>query len=35
LGLDIVLIGIGQLYGPILRAEGGAAEPLAGGPRSA
>ncbi len=32
LGLGIVLIGIGRLYGPILRAEqGAAASPLAGG----
>jgi uncharacterized membrane protein len=30
LGLGIVLIGIGRLYGPILRAEASGAEPLAG-----
>ncbi len=36
LGLGIVLIGIGRLYGPILRAEaGGAEEPLAGAERTA
>lgn len=34
LGLGVVLIGIGRLYGPILRAEGGA-EPLAGDARTA
>lgn len=35
LGLGIVLIAIGRLYGPILRAEAGGPEPLAGAPRSA
>ncbi|MGQ0660437.1 DUF2339 domain-containing protein [Sphingosinicella sp.] len=35
LGLGIVLIGIGRLYGPILRAEAGGEEPLAGGSRTA
>ena len=33
LGLGIVLIAIGRLYGPILRAEAGGAEPLAGAER--
>jgi uncharacterized membrane protein len=35
LGLGIVLIGIGRLYGPILRAEAGGVEPLAGEARTA